>query len=757
MSKDQQEEVSTQTQVGKPRRTNSSRFNADEEGKRRATLLKRVHVVRTRGERIQVSFDAKGQPIGKEGDELQSWIGVLAREHIPIWIADFRSVDLEPRKEQVWLEVVTSFTVDESHKKQVLKSCGESAKCFRYDLYQAFVRDHIDDESVWQRPAKVVKNYPTISQDDWERFITYRRTGDFKRLSDQGIERRKKSKYGSTTGRDGYRKRDQEIFEKTGSYADRHVIWRDTRIKPDGEYKNPSIKIIGDQIDELTQQDTQGSFESVGTEDILTKSLGNPEHSGRLRGQSKFVKQAQYYNAMHLPRENPEVSFMKRQLAALERTVQELCAKHGINRETMAEEAAPETVDQHNSFKASCTLNEKDADAPDPQPMPNESKECQLFLTDFINGGEVLVALGRAYMDCVPTDTVYGIPLGAGNVRVTISVPKLKRALLPIPTNEATYIEEAVGGFVAWPKKLVVIQSSLSQASRGPSQAPDPEAKGKKRIKKRAGRKKLQSQPEVQQQTAEEVPLTFDFDAIPIELRPLAYYAQSSLSDGSQISCPPQQSDEMPIYIGYEDVYDFITFKEISASSIMVYISYLSDCCARAGLDQRFVFISPFLVSPVQQNVDRVAYIRERADNIIRIITNIPRGRLVLMPYNSGQHWILAVINPWDDSVLYFNPLGNDPGEDFQQLITLALNDWKLLVGRGITKRRNCNTLIQTARCPIQQGNVQCGYFVLGFMREITLNVDGLALLQNKTSYNEADLNLVRQEWTTYVMSFIQY
>ncbi|GMN69955.1 hypothetical protein TIFTF001_038999 [Ficus carica] len=679
MSKDQQEEVSTQTQVGKPRRTNSSRFNADEEGKRRATLLKRVHVVRTRGERIQVSFDAKGQPIGKEGDELQSWIGVLAREHIPIWIADFRSADLEPRKEQVWLEVVTSFTVDESHKKQ-------------------------------QRPAKMVNNYPTISQDDWERFITYRRTGDFKRLSDQGIERRKKSKYGSTTGRDGYRKRDQEIFEKTGSYADRHVIWRDTRIKPDGEYKNPSIKIIGDQIDELTQQDTQGSFESVGTEDILTKSLGNPEHSGRLRGQSKFVKQAQYYNAMHVPRENPEVSFMKRQLAALERTVQELCAKHGINRETMAEEAAPETVDQHNSFKVSYTLNEKDADAPDPQPMPNESKECQLFLTDFINGGEVLVALGRAYMDCVPTDTVHGIPLGVGNVRVTISVPKLKRALLPIPTNEATYIEEVVRGFVAWPKKLVVIQSSLSQASR------------------------------------EEVPPTFDFDAIPIELRPLAYYAQSSLSDGSQISCPPQQSDEMPIYIGYEDVYDFITFKEISASSIMVYISYLSDCCARAGLDQRFVFISPFLVSPVQQNVDRVAYIRERADNIIRIITNIPRGSLVLMPYNSGEHWILAVINPWDDSVLYFNPLGNDPGEDFQQLITLALNDWKLLVGRGITKRRNCKTLIQIARCPIHQGNVQCSYFVLGFMREITLNVDGLALLQNKTSYNEADLNLVRQE-----------
>ncbi|GMN66670.1 hypothetical protein TIFTF001_035727 [Ficus carica] len=325
-----------------------------------------------RGERIEVSFDSKGQPKGKAGDELQSWIGVLAREHIPIWIFDFRSADLAPRKERVWMEVVNSFTVEESFKKQVLKSCGKSAKCFRYDIYQAFVRDHIDEETVWQRPAKVVQNYPTISQDDWERFIAYRRTADFKRLYEQGSEIRKKSKYRSTTGRDGYRKRDQEIvLRKTGEYAARQTIWRDTRVKPNGEYKNPSIRIIGETIDELSQQETQGSFESVGTNDILTKYWAMPS------------------------------------------ILVELCAKHGINRETMAKEAAAPTVDQHNSFKSSCTLNEKEVVASDPQPMPNASE---------------------------------------GNVRVTISVLKHQRALIPIPMNEATYIEEAVGDFVAWPK-----------------------------------------------------------------------------------------------------------------------------------------------------------------------------------------------------------------------------------------------------------------------------------------------------------------
>ncbi|GMN65079.1 hypothetical protein TIFTF001_034154 [Ficus carica] len=140
---------------------------------------------------------------------------------------------------------------------------------------------------------------------------------------------------------------------------------------------------------------------------------------------------------------------MKRHIAALERTVQELCAKHGINRETMPEAMTRPTVDQHNSFKASCTLNEKESGPSDPNPMANASKECQLFIPDLVNGGVVLVAIGRAYMDCVPTDIVHGIPLGEENVRVTITVPKLNHALLPIPTNEAKSIEEAVGGFVA--------------------------------------------------------------------------------------------------------------------------------------------------------------------------------------------------------------------------------------------------------------------------------------------------------------------
>ena len=69
------------------------------------------------------------------------------------------------------------------------------------------------------------------------------------------------------------------------------------------------------------------------------------------------------------------------------------------------------------------------------------------------------------------------------------------------------------------------------------------------------------------------------------------------------------------------------------------------------------------------------------------------------------------------------------------------------MAGEGVRQRRNWETLIETARCPLQEGYVECGYFVLAFMREITLTVDGLDTLQLKDFYIDSDLALIRLEW----------
>ncbi|GMN52139.1 hypothetical protein TIFTF001_021288 [Ficus carica] len=384
---------------GRARRRNP--MDPTVEGKRRATIMKRVHMVRKIGERIQVTFDEKGQPEGKHGDELMSWIGVLAREHVPIWIQDWRSRDLDRLKEIIWKETVTSFTVEESFRNTCLKSCGEAAKNFRYDLYKTFVEKFINEESVWTRPKK---------------------------------------------------------FKKNGKWERRDGLWLEQQTGPDGELKNLACKNASELIVEYNTQESQGTFESVGTNDVLSQALSRPEHKGRVRSQSKFIKPSQYFNLSRSSNKDNEVQSMRREIEELKALVHGLCANRDV--EPSVDPKNVPTVDQHNSFKASCSAQEKQDGVAEPPTMPVDSQEL--------------------WLESLPTDTVHGIPLEEGNVRVSINVPKLKKSPLPIPTYDVTTVEDAVNGFVAWPKSLVELDMSMNKAIRGPSHVPDPAAGNKK-------------------------------------------------------------------------------------------------------------------------------------------------------------------------------------------------------------------------------------------------------------------------------------
>ncbi|GMN70935.1 hypothetical protein TIFTF001_055104, partial [Ficus carica] len=455
---------------GRARRKNPSDSNV--EGKRRATIMKRVHMARKRGEQIPVTFDEKGQPEGSHGDELMSWIGVLAREHIPIWIQDWRSRDLDRLKEIIWKETVTSFTVDESFRTACIKSCGEAARNFRHDLYKTFVEGFLKEESVWTRPQKVIDNYPNIEEEDWVKFVQYRTSSQFQQLSNRESEIRTNNEYSSRGGRDGYRKLDQEKFNKTGKWERRDGLWLEQQMGLDGELKDPACKKASELIE------SQGTFESVGTNDVLSHALSKPEHKGRVRGQSKFVKPSQYFNLNRSSSKENEVQSMRREIEELKALVRGLYANKDV-----APSVDPNnvpTVDQHNSFKASCSAQGKQHGVSDPPTMAVDSQECKLYIFDEVQGGRVLFAFGRAWLESLPTDTVHGIPLGEGNVRVSINVPKLKKALLPISMYEASTVEDAINGFVAWPKTLVELDMSMNKASRGPSHVPDP-AFGKKK------------------------------------------------------------------------------------------------------------------------------------------------------------------------------------------------------------------------------------------------------------------------------------
>ena len=449
---------------------------------------------------------------------------------------------------------------------------------------------------------------------------------------------------------------------------------------------------------EYNTQESQGTFESVGTNDVLSQALSRPEHKGRVRGQSKFVKPSQYFNLSRSSKKDNEVQSMRREIEELKALVRGLCANRDV--QPSVDPKNVPTVDQHNSFKASCSAQEKQYGVAEPPTMPGDSQECKLYIFDEVHGGQLLVAFGRAWLESLPTDTVHGIPLGEGNVRVSINVPKLKKSPLPIPTYDATTVEDAVNGFVAWPKSLVELDMSMNKASRGPSHVPDPAAGNKKR-QKQAANTTIDSRTEVQQ-GAQQQKLVFDFNTMNRDMRPLAYYAHSSMRQGNQIEVPIPYTImgfDMPVFLSFEDIYEFINLQEISANCILVYMRYdilylkfsfiskifyiscrvtflirlcryLEELCRINGQAEKFVFVSPSLISPVRTDTEDAGR-RERADNLLSFLRDAPKERLYLVPHNRGRHWVLGVIDPWEDLVLYFDPLREKKRDDFTELMNM--------------------------------------------------------------------------------------
>jgi len=98
--------------------------------------------------------------------------------------------------------------------------------------------------------------------------------------------------------------------------------------------------------------------------------------------------------------------------------------------------------------------------------------------------------------------------------------------------------------------------------------------------------------------------------------------------------------------------------------------SYLEGLCRTLGLAEKFVFVSPTLISPVRVDTED-AGLRERVDSLLIFLHDVPRGRLLIVPHNRGRHWVLGVIDPWEDLVLYFDPLREKKRDDFTELVNM--------------------------------------------------------------------------------------
>ncbi|GMN65501.1 hypothetical protein TIFTF001_034571 [Ficus carica] len=132
----------------------------------------------------------------------------------------------------------------------------------------------------------------------------------------------------------------------------------------------------------------------------------------------------------------------------------------------------------------------------------------------------------------------------------------------------------------------------------------------------------INSRTKVQQDTQQHKAL-FDFNKMNMEMRHLAY----SMREVNQIEVPIPYTItgfDMPVFLSFDDIYEFINLQEINPNFILVYIRYLEELCRINERAEKFVFVSPTLISPIRTDTPDTS-LREQADALVGFLRDAPK------------------------------------------------------------------------------------------------------------------------------------
>ncbi|KAH1254603.1 hypothetical protein GmHk_04G011021 [Glycine max] len=346
-----------------------------------------------------------------------------------------------------------------------------------------------------------------ISKEKWAQFCQTRRDPSWEDVRKKAQTIQKQNTAPHVLSRGGYEYLEQKLLaEKTkkkleeaaqsgivdgvidpSSPVKQHMKWKMARTKKIGEMTTEAAKEITEKIishfqltiriiffyfvnamykcvifgqDSFEEQAPQGSFIPYGRQDVLTATIGHPEHPGRVRAAGAGVTIKQYFGSA------PRTSLLPyEELQLLTQQIRDQL-EESITEKGLA--LPPEPLVGPSDPRVS--TKESYVDPLGNNPETGDSDRCGLYIE--ANPAH-LVALGRVYEG---STVVHNTPLLPGQVKVGVEEVKDTDALVPVPTNQVSLVGQTIHTFLAWSTHLV---KSLSQqvdvSPAKPLQKPDPE------------------------------------------------------------------------------------------------------------------------------------------------------------------------------------------------------------------------------------------------------------------------------------------
>ncbi|XP_062000000.1 uncharacterized protein LOC133746278 isoform X3 [Rosa rugosa] len=367
--------------------------------------------------RMNVTFNANGQPYGTNSDKFATVLGVLTRTHIPVTHPTWK--DLDPtKKDDVWKLTQQYFIVDPVHKGMVYRMLGNYWRQYKCAVTK-----------------KILKANNCIQL-----------------LSEKFRKMRKKQEYTHTLSRMGYARLEHKMKkENPTEEVTRVKLW--TKAHEKGG--KPVNEVVGAILEGLKacneSQENPPSANSI-RDDALARVLG-PETRGRVRGLG-FGTTPSRVNATiqgsakvkeleaTVLSQSQRLAQVEAKLEALLKATQEV-PQQNRNLEQMINAHATTSQSQQSSRPINAPSNDL------------ENRRCALLNWNNYEEDEV-VAEGKI-SSTNPSTKVHCVPLGRDCWKVWVDVVFDKYQTMEVyrATMDAKQLGEAVGSTLAWPKSSI--------------------------------------------------------------------------------------------------------------------------------------------------------------------------------------------------------------------------------------------------------------------------------------------------------------
>ncbi|KAL4035087.1 hypothetical protein IC575_003761 [Cucumis melo] len=129
---------------------------------------------------------------------------------------------------------------------------------------------------------------------------------------------------------------------------------------------------------------------------------------------------------------------------------------------------------------------------------------------------------------------------------------------------------------------------------------------------------------------------------------------------------------------------------------------------------------------------------------------NMQKVKTLSMVAYITDHWSLIIINPYDDVVYHLDSLRTSSRDDIKYVTNMALTIFQSQKNLKKTKKT-------TFWKAVKVGTVECGYYVMRYMREILSKDTSIITdaIDTRNSYSQLKLDEVQVEWAEFLSRYI--